>query len=81
MKGDRLGAINNELDQATETAKNGLSKTLIFGGTRLPFIDKILYQGIQLSELEDKSVNLKEHVRFVAIIFDRLSCLKTVLAV
>jgi hypothetical protein len=34
MKGDRLGAINNELDQATETAKNGLSKTKIFGGTR-----------------------------------------------
>lgn len=47
IKGEKLTSINNELDQATETAKNGLNK--------------ILYQGIQLSELEDKSVNLKEH--------------------
>jgi len=33
IKGEKLSSINNELDQATESAKNGLNK--------------ILYQGIQ----------------------------------
>ena len=47
LKGEKLNSINEEQENATELAKNGLNK--------------ILDQGIQLAELEDKSISLREH--------------------
>ena len=47
LKGEKLNSINEEQENATDLAKNGLNK--------------ILDQGIQLAELEDKSISLREH--------------------